>query len=309
MRLAQYTAVPSMLANVLIPALTMPLVRQFDNMGTGFFIIAIVIGIMYTVSTLLIENTTKGMDPDTSNVEFANKKSDKSLGAFALIKAGFQNKYSTMVLLGNVAYMLLSGLMGSTLIYYFRYYVGNEDLMGVYSTAIMVGLLICILTMGVVAKKIGNANSVILGAVVCLVAFVPRLITGDHITRVFAICMVLMGFGSGLVSNMLNQCRNDATVYSQLHGVDNSGILVSLYTFAQKLGQAISSVVAAGLLAVFDYTPGEVPDPTAIKLFFAENIIIPMVIAVVIIALLLVVSRMEKQMVKDLSAAKSNQQL
>ena len=305
-RLGQFTAIPSMLANVLIPALTMPLVRQFNNMGTGFFIIAIVIGILYAVSTLLVERTTKGMDPDTSNADFSDNKSQK-IGTLALIKAAFQNKYSTMVLLGNITYMLLSGLMGSTLIYYFRYYVGNENLMGVYSTAVMVGMLICILTMGLIAKKIGNANSVILGAVLCLVAFVPRIITGDHITIVFAVCMAFMGFGSGLISNMIQQCRNDATVYGQLHGVDNSGILVSLFTFSQKLGQAISSVVAAGLLAVYNYTPGETPDPTAVKLFFAENITIPMVIAVVVIALLLVVSRMEKQLVKDLATAKANE--
>ena len=43
-------------------------------------------------------------------------------------------------------------------------------------------------------------------------------------------------------------------------------------------------------------------------LFFAENITIPMVIAVVVIALLLVVSHMEKQLVKDLAAVKAGEQ-
>lgn len=307
-RLGQFTAVPSMLANVLIPALTMPFVRQFSNMGTGFFIIAIVIGVLYAVSTLLVERTTKGMDPDTSDAEFADEEPKEKVGTIALLKAAFQNKYSTMVLLGNVSYMLLSGLMGSTLIFYFRYFVGNEDLMSTYSVAVMVGMIICILTMGFIAKKIGNANSIILGAALCLVAFIPRIITGDHVMRVFAVCIAVMGFGSGLISNMLHQCRNDAAVYGQLHGVDNSGILVSLFTFVQKLGQAISSVLAAGLLALFHYKPGEVPDPTAVKLFFAENITIPMVIAVVVIAILFVVSRMEKQLVKDLAAAKAGEQ-
>lgn len=307
-RLGQFTAVPSMLANVLIPALTMPIVRSFHDMGTGFFIIALVIGAIYTVSTLLVERTTKGMDPDTSNTQFTGENSAQRIGMIALIKAAVQNKYSTMVLLGNMAYMLLSGLMGSTLIYYFSYYVGNENLMGVYSTAVMAGMLICIFTMGFIAKKIGNANSVILGAVICLIAFIPRIITGDRVTQVFAVCIAAMGFGSGLISNMMMQCRNDATIYGQLHGVDNSGILMSLYTFSQKLGQAISSVVAAALLAAFNYIPGEAPNSITLKLFFAENITIPMVIAVVVIALLLVVSHMEKQLVKDLAAVKAGEQ-
>ena len=143
---------------------------------------------------------------------------------------------------------------------------------------------------------------------ICLIAFIPRIITGDRVTQVFAVCIAAMGFGSGLISNMMMQCRNDATIYGQLHGVDNSGILMSLYTFSQKLGQAISSVVAAALLAAFNYIPGEAPNSITLKLFFAENITIPMVIAVVVIALLLVVSHMEKQLVKDLAAVKAGEQ-
>ena len=307
-RLGQYMAVPSMLANVLIPALTMPLVRSFDSMGTGFFVIALVIGVLYAVSTILVEYATKGMDPDTSSAEFAESERKETISLLVQVKAAFQNKYSTMVLLGNMSYMLLSGLLGSTLIYYFRYYVGNEGLMGVYSPALMAGMVLCILTMGFIAKKVGNANSVILGALLCLAAFIPRIITGDQIPLVFAVCIAIMGFGSALISNMLQQCRNDATVYGQLHGVDNSAILVSLFTFTQKLGQAISSVIAAGLLAAFHYTPGETPDATTVELFFAENIVIPMFIVVAVVALLLVVSRMEKQLVKDLAAAKADKQ-
>ena len=286
----------------------MPLVRSFDSMGTGFFVIALVIGVLYAVSTILVEYATKGMDPDTSSAEFAESERKETISLLAQVKAAFQNKYSTMVLLGNMSYMLLSGLLGSTLIYYFRYYVGNEDLMGVYSPALMVGMVLCILTMGFIAKKVGNANSVILGALLCLAAFIPRIITGDQIPLVFAVCIAIMGFGSALISNMLQQCRNDATVYGQLHGVDNSAILVSLFTFTHKLGQAISSVIAAGLLAAFHYTPGETPDATTVELFFAENIVIPMFIVVAVVALLLVVSRMEKQLVKDLAAAKADKQ-
>ena len=67
-------------------------------------------------------------------------------------------------------------------------------------------------------------------------------------------------------------------------------------------------MIAAGLLAAFHYTPGETPDATTVELFFAENIVIPMFIVVAVVALLLVVSRMEKQLVKDLAAAKADKQ-
>ena len=306
-RLGQLSAIPTMLTNVLIPAITLPFVRQFVTMGTGFFVLAAVIGVLYAASTLLLQHVTKGMDPDTSHAEFVDNSSQEKMSIFAMVKAGFQNKYSTLVLLANVSYMLLSGMMGSTLIYYMRYYVGNEGLMGTYSSALAVGMVLSILVMGFVAKKIGNANSVILGAALCLVAFVPRIITGDKVAWVFAICIAVMGFGSGLISNMVMQCRNDAITYSQLQGKDISGILVSLYTFAQKLGNAGSSVIAAGLLAFVNYTPGEKPTEQAIHLFYAENILVPIGIALLVVVFMLAVSRMERKLVKDMDAADSQQ--
>ena len=305
--IGQLSAIPSTLANVLIPALTLPFASMFPSMGTGFFILAAIIGVLYITGILAVQHVTKGMDPDTSHAEFVDNNSKKKMSIFAMVKAGFQNKYSTLVLLANVSYMLLSGMMGSTLIYYMRYYVGNEGLMGTYSSALAVGMVLSILVMGFVAKKIGNANSVILGAALCLVAFVPRIITGDKVAWVFAICIAVMGFGSGLISNMAMQCRNDAITYSQLQGKDISGILISLYTFAQKLGNAVSSVIAAGLLAFVNYTPGEKPTEQAIHLFYAENILVPIGIALLVVVFMLAVSRMERKLVKDMAAADSQQ--
>ena len=197
--------------------------------------------------------------------------------------------------------MLNAGLMGSTLVYYFRYNVGNDNLMGLYSTALMVGMLVCIPLMGLIARKLGNVKSVLLGAALCFMAGIPRIITGDKSIVVFFICIVLMGFGSGLIANMMRQCRNDAATYSQLQGVDISGALCSLYSFSQKLGQAVSAIIAAGLLAAVDYTPGETPDAATLDLFFAENLLIPMATVVAVVAFLIPVIRMEKKLVKDIA--------
>ena len=305
-RLGQFQAVPSMLANVLIPAVTLPFVRKFTHMGTGFFILATVISAMYAVSTLLLARTTKELDPDTSKETVSGQIRAEMPNLREMLTAAFKNKYSTLVILSNIFYMLNAGLMGSTLVYYFRYNVGNDELMGVYSTALMVGMIVCIPLMGFIAKKLGNARSVLFGAALAFMSVIPRIITGDKNVVVFFICIALMGFGSGLISNMMRQCRNDAATYSQLQGVDISGALCSLYSFSQKLGQAISSIIAAGLLAVVDYTPGEIPDAATIDLFFAENLLIPTATVVAVVAFLIPVIRMEKQLVKDIAAKEEN---
>mgnify|MGYP004460729063 CR=1 FL=1 len=305
-RLGQFQAVPSMLANVLIPAVTLPFVRGFAHAGTGFFVLSMIISVMYAVSTLLLVQVTKGLDPDTSGESVSGQPSEEMLSLREMLKTAFKNKYSTLVILGNVFYMLNAGLMGSTLVYYFRYNVGNENLMGLYSTALMVGMIVCIPLMGIIARKLGNVKSVILGASVGFMSAVPRIITGDKNIVVFFICIALLGFGSGLISNMLRQCRNDAATYSQLQGVDISGALCSLFSFSQKLGQAVSSIIAAGLLAAVNYTPGETPDAATLDLFFAENLVIPMATVIVVILFLIPVIRMEKQLVKDIDEKENN---
>lgn len=306
-RIQQYTAIPSAMANFLIPALTMPFVRSFGDghMRTGFFVLAAIIGTAYAIGSLCIYFSTKGMDPDTSRTETAGERTDEP-SALELIKAALQNKYCMLVTGGYMVYLLLSGIMGSTLIYYFRYYVGNENLMSVYSTTAVIGMLLAILIMRLISKKVGNAKTCIIGAALCVLAMIPRIITGDKILPVFAVCMVLLGAGSGFIAEMMHQCKMDAATYGKLHGADNPGVVVSIFTFAQKFGQAASSVIAAALLTVFCYKPGEEPTSAVLKLFFAENIIFPLVIAVILIFILLAVDKMEKQMVKDLAAAENS---
>ncbi len=306
-KLSQYMAVPSAFANFLIPAMTMPFVRQFSNYNTGFAILAIAIGILYGASTFAVWKATDGYDPDTSyetgsTDDMSRSASEKEPGALELIREGIQNKYTVMVCLSYFTYMLLSGIMGSTLIYYFRYNLQNEDLMSVYSTTVMIGSLGSIFLMRLFGKRFGNAMTCMIGGVFCLIAFGARIVTDDRVLIVFVVALILTGIGSGFVSNMIHQCILDATTYGKLHGMDNQSVVMSLFTFVQKFGQAVSSVIAAGLLTAFHYTKGDTPTDTIMKLFYAENILIPVVIAVIMMLLLLVVNRMEKQMLKDLQA-------
>lgn len=312
-RLQQYTAIPSALANFLIPAATMPFVRMFGeaNMRAGFFVLASVLGILYALSTICVYISTKGLDPDTSRHETSDDESAESsaqasggdLSTLQLIRAALKNRYIVLVVCAYMTYLLLAGIMGGSLIYYFRYVVGNECLMAVYSSAAVIGMFVSIILMRAISRKIGNARTCMVGAVICAAAMVPRIITGDRSIAVFAVCMVALGIGSGFISEMMHQCKFDAATYGKLHGDDNPSVVVSLFTFGQKFGQAISSVIAAALLAAFHYTAGEVPGEAVQKLFYTENIIFPIVVAAIITVFLIAISRMEKQLVIDLAEA------
>lgn len=304
LKLTQYIAFPGILTNLIIPAVTMPFVNSFgtENLVIGFFVLAAIIGVVYGLGTFLIYKSSKGLDPDTSGIAVAEEEKTAQPSALELIKGCLKNKYCLLVCGAYCTYLLLSGLMGSTLIYYFTYNVQNTALMGLYSTAMVPAGLVAVFVMRVLGKKLGNAKTGIVGCVICILFFIPRIITGDSNTVIFVISMAGIGLGSGLLSNMVQQCILDAATYGKLHtGMDNQGVIMAAFNFSQKLGQALSSVIASGLLAIFNYTAGETPSPTILKLFYAENIVIPMFIALGVIIFLVFINKMEKQLAKRLA--------
>lgn len=310
-RLQQTVAIPSAVSNALIPAVTMPFVRSFgeNRMMVGFFVLAVMIGILVTVSSLIIYHNTKGLDPDTSKgiisttEDKSGQNADKSIGAFQLIKSAAQNKYCILVVLICLMYMLLSGIVGSSLVFYARYNMKNEGLMSIYSIGTVIGMLLGIATMRVLARRFGNATTIRIGAILFIVSSIPRILFGDGHLTMFAVCMVVLGSGSSYIVNMLHQCKLDAATYGQLQGDNNPSVVISLYTFAQKFGQAVSSVIASGLLALFHYTGGQEPTPAVLKLFYAESVLFPAVVALAVLFVSFILSRMEKELVNKLTVA------
>ena len=109
--------------------------------------------------------------------------------------------------------------------------------------------------------------------------------------------------GCQKIVNMLHQCKLDAATYGQLQGDNNPSVVISLYTFGWKFGQAVSSVVASGLLALFHYTGGQEPTPAVMKLFYAESVLFPAVVALAVLFVSFILSRMEKELVNKLTVA------
>lgn len=307
-RLSQWMCISSSAATFVIPSMTMPAVRTLGqgNLEVGFTIVGIIVGIVYAACTILVFRVTKGYDPDNTGEAL---EAEEKTPVFKLLKDGLTNKYAILVSVVYCCYLLLGGIMGSTMVYYFTYNLNNENLMSVYSTMAVIGSLTAIFIMRPLAKKFGNAKTCFMSCIVCLIGFVPRIVTGDRITWVFAVSMVILGAGSALASYMVYQCILDATTWGKLkQGADNQSVVMAIYSFAQKSGTALSTVIASGLLAVFNYEEGAEPTAAVLKLFYAENITIPMGLAVIMALLLLFIARLEKQMAKDLAEKKAEQE-
>ncbi|NCE97745.1 MFS transporter [Emergencia sp. 1XD21-10] len=297
--LGQYKAVGTLAANLIIPAISLPMVTKLGGMDLekGFALVAAIYAVAYALCHLVAYFGTKGYERTyEEEIELEpEKKDDVTIGQ--MLSALIHNKYCLIVSLSYIGYLLYASVMGSTLVYYLQYNIQNTGLMSAYSMIGTVTAVLPILFMRWLSSKIGNAKTCFFGCILAIANYALRFITRDAFTPLLFFCWGVEGIGLGLFGNMIFQCILDSMIYGKWKtGVDNQASIMSVFTFAQKFGQAIGGVVAAALLTLVPYVAGaEMQENSVLQLFFAENITIPAIAFVVIGLLFLYIAKIEKQ--------------
>ena len=308
-KLGQFQSIASILANLLVPAVTLPMATAIggENLQLGFSAVAVIYGIAFAACFLICWAGTAGYEKEPEvQEENAPKVTLREIG-----RALCHNKVALLVALCYLMYCVYSTLMGSSLLYYLTYNLKNTDLMSVYSVLSTVTGFAPILLMVVLVKKLGNANTTVLACAVVVVGQLARFLSHDTVVACLYFGWCMEGVGVALFASMVRQCMMDAMVYGEWKtGVSNQAVLMSILTFGQKLGQAVGGIGAAALLDFFGYVPdAETQTETVLYVFFIENVTLPMIIFAISIALMLVIGRYEKRlpaMQKDLAARKAS---
>lgn len=300
--LGQFKAVGTLAANLIIPAISLPLVTKLGgiDLEKGFALVAAIYGAAYAVCHLVAYLGTKGYER-TYDEEMALAVEEgaplEKVTIGQMLKALAQNKICLIVCLSYLGYLLYASVMGSTLVYYLQYNIQQPGLMGAYSTIGTATAIVPIIFMKVLSKKIGNAKTCFFGCILAIANYALRFFTRDAFTPLLMFCWGVEGIGLGLFGNMIFQCVLDSMIYGKWKtGVDNQAVIMSVFTFAQKFGQAIGGVIAAALLTLVPYVPNaEMQENSVLNLFFAENITIPAVAFVLIGVLFLYIAKYEKK--------------
>lgn len=298
----QISSMGDLALSLTIPSLTLPLATFFagesQNMIRGFAGVVAIYSVIYGGLRLISWKGTEGYDSvEEKNVERTDiKRPSNSIPG--LIRETIRNHYALLTAVTYIFYLLISAIMGSTMVYYFKYNLQNTDILSVYSVMVMLGTLIGILTMKPMHKFWGNARSCAFCGGACVVGCILRWITMDQNFVIFSIVMLILGFGSSMIGAYSIQCILDSCTYARLKdGADNRGTVMAVFTFSQKLGQALGGVVAGWMLELVPYVANaKTQQQSVLDLFFAENIILPMILAFCLSIGFLFVSRYEKKL-------------
>lgn len=155
--------------------------------------------------------------------------------------------------------MLTITLRGSSGTFYFKYYVGREDLIGSFATAYMLSLMVGAAITPLLTKFCGKRKLLlILMTIVGVLSIAFYFVSKENIILIFAM-QIAIGLALGPKSPLVFSMYADTADFSEWKtGRRATAMIFSAASFAQKLGGALAGAIMGWLLAGLGYVANQV---------------------------------------------------
>ncbi|WP_070083388.1 MFS transporter [Lactiplantibacillus plantarum] len=280
---SEFSSYRNMLGSVggwLLTVITLPIVAFFDDGRRGWFLMAIVYGVIAILAYLICyRNTCERVIPTISKVQADDKIIDK-------IKAVSKNKYWWLVLIIMILTFVTAGL-GGVNVYFAKYVMGSASYVGALGTAnyipMILGSIVLIPLSARFSKKGIVMSGLLLNALSCLVI----MIGVQNITMVL-IGSVLKGAGSATIFGLIYAMFGDTVDYGEWKfGKRAEGVTFSAGSFSEKIGSGLGVVILGFVLDMGGYVGGRaVQTVAAISAIKFTFVYLPLMIDFVCIGLL-----------------------
>lgn len=183
--------------------------------------------------------------------------------------------------------LAMLGMQGMSA-YVFPNYYGSAQAQSLASLAGSVAVLaICAPLATKLSAKFGKKElsvaSCLIGAVFFAICWILKPENPYVYVAFYTLAFVAIGFFNMIIWAMITDVIDDSEVK---HGVREDGTIYSVYSFARKIGQALSSGMVGGLLSLIGYSEATAFDANVLDGIFNISCIVP-IIGMVAVALAL----------------------
>ncbi len=196
-----------------------------------------------------------------------------------------------------LAMLTMQGMAG----YVFPNYYGNataQSMSSLAGTAAM--LVICAPFASKLSAKYGKKElsvvSCVAAAVVYLVCLIVHPSNAFVYVGFFTVAYIGLGFFNTVIWAMITDVIDDAEVKN---GVREDGTIYSVYSFARKLGQALSAGLTGSLLTMIGYSNATAFDPEVTERIFMLSCIAPIIGFTLVAVFLIVIYPLNKKHVEE----------
>lgn len=194
-----------------------------------------------------------------------------------LMKSLVTNRSLIGIIAAAILLLLVMITMQGMNAYLFPNFYGN---VAAQSVAALAGSLVMLVVCAPLATKLSAKygkkelaiGSCLFGAVVYLICWVLKPENPYTYVVFYMVANIGVGFFNMVIWAMITDVIDDAEVKN---GVREDGTIYSVYSFARKIGQALSSGMIGALLSVIGYTAATAFNPEVVNGIFNMTCIIP----------------------------------
>ncbi len=233
-------------------------------------------------------------------IEANNRKMDVG----RLVKNFVTNRALLGIIVAAILLLLaqlgMQGLSG----YVFPNYYGSAGAQSMSSLVSSVAVLaICApfaaKLSAVYGKKEVSSVSCLLGAFVYIICLMVKPRSAYVYVAFYTLAFVGIGFFNTVIWAMITDVIDDAEVKN---GIREDGTIYAVYSFARKVGQALSSGMVGGLLSLIGYNQATAFDPGVTEGIFEISCIIPIIGFVAVSLALIFIYPLNKKQVEQNAA-------
>jgi len=218
-----------------------------------------------------------------------------------LMKSLVTNRSLIGIIAAAILLLLVMLTMQGMNAYLFPNFYGN---VAAQSVAALAGSLVMLVVCAPLATKLSAKygkkelaiGSCLFGAVVYLICWVLKPENPYTYVVFYVVANIGVGFFNMVIWAMITDVIDDAEVKN---GVREDGTIYSVYSFARKIGQALSSGMIGALLSVIGYSAATAFNPEVVNGIFNMTCIIPAIGFVGIALVLMFLYPLSKKVIRN----------
>ena len=249
--LTTFRMISSFSAAIIVGIIPMMIVNSYDNIRTGYVVMATIFGIAFSLPWFGIFSFTQEKIKPQKEKERINLKKTFT---YPLSIKTFR-KLIALFLLAYLSFDIISTLFA----YYTKYVLKNEQALPLILGSMMISLIISIPLYGMLAKKTSKKTAYITGAIIWTCSSIFWLFFNES-TPIFVpmIIAFVIGSGASAVSIMPFSMFGDVTDVAELkYGERKEGIFSGIMTFLRKATAGIALAIVTSTLALAGYVNPE----------------------------------------------------
>lgn len=285
----------AVVTNIVMGFAVMNAVESFGGGAKGWRTVALICALIglavNTLSCLLVkelpEEADKTVGEDTKSAG-ADVREKPGFGATAKIL--LSNRYYLILVAIYIVYYIMSGITQGAGVYFMRYVLGDDSLLGMFSMMKMFPVIIALAFTPLLVKKTGSMQKVnFWGYVInCVFSVFFMAAAINKNVPLMLLFLFIKGVFAGSLSGTLNALIAEASAYTyRTKKVHMDGTMYSCSSLGVKIGGGIGTAAVGWLLSFAGFNGvAEVQTQTAVGMIFHMYVTIPMAIGVLITILI-----------------------